>query len=244
MKRRNVKAAGGGSGGGQGRCRTRTGACGCTRSFVTRHPHRAGSVTGAGGAAFDLGWAPSAPRGAAEDSDAKRTAGRRRRGGAMCGMTCWPASQDRAITLWGWPARPSCNAHAAAQTATSNHAGRLLHLRQGRVHGSGGVGRPPTPGVQRAGAPAAKPGPSSQWGAEGGAMGAAGASLARAAAGGGSSSAQGWRSGNAQPAVAGLHLTVIVGARLPSVLQAWPAPAWRPAPAAAACRPAPPCACR
>ena len=28
------------------------------------------------------------------------------------------------------------------------------------------------------------------------------------------------------------------------MMQAWPAPAWRPAAAAAACRPAPPCACR
>ena len=56
VQRRSVKAAGGGSsGGGQERCRTRTGACRCALRFVTRHPHRAGSVTGAGGAAFDLG---------------------------------------------------------------------------------------------------------------------------------------------------------------------------------------------
>ena len=40
----------------------------------------------------------------------------------------------------------------------------------------------------QAAAPAAKPDPCSQWGAQGGAMRAAGASQARAAAGGGSSS--------------------------------------------------------
>lgn len=133
----------------------------------------------------------------------------------MCGMTCWPASQDRAITLWARPPRPSCNAHAAAQTATSNHAGRLLHLRQGRVHGSGGGQASNTRGAARSGSrgqtgPLQPVGSSrrrdeGRWSQPGPRRSGRRQQLAQAAA----LRKAGWRSGSAQPAAAKLHLTVL-----------------------------------